>query len=241
LMASKSEEEASKPPIVIGISGATRSGKTSLTEALTKHFRITIPPVHMDQYWKDPAPTHTQTGFINWETPLAVDFQSSLLHLKRTIEKAKKDNLKFVIIEGFLLFSHDEIVKLLDKKIFLCIGKKECFQRRMNTFAVSLIYFDQILWEEYVNNNKRVLEIDDVCILDAEAAETVVLKEAINFINGSIREANLKELLHSHLNLRGPISREWIEQLTDKDAKEYLLFEYVSQMNWNLMHDNTDK
>ncbi len=51
----------------------------------------------------------------------------------------------YLFVEGFLLF-YPPLIPLFDKKIFLCIGKETCYNRRMATTRVAEGYFQKLLW-----------------------------------------------------------------------------------------------
>lgn len=127
--------------IVLGISGPTRSGKSSLALSLTSHFHL--PPssvVHQDKFWK---PTHQRplvpAGVrlkcrYNMESPDAVDWlrlESAIRRCRESAQQQKNPAQRLiVIVEGFLLFTNERILNLLDRRIFITLPKQTCFERR---------------------------------------------------------------------------------------------------------------
>lgn len=125
--------------IVIGISGGTGSGKTTLAKRISKAFGGDALLVSMDCYYKD----HNSLPFeerakTNYDHPDAYDVELITDHIKalrrgesimhptydftkhlRCEEWEKADSAKVIIVEGILVFAIPEIVELLDIKIFV--------------------------------------------------------------------------------------------------------------------------
>lgn len=125
--------------IVIGISGGTGSGKTTLAKRISKAFGGDALLVSMDCYYKD----HNSLPFeerakTNYDHPDAYDVELITDHIKalrrgesimhptydftkhlRCEEWERADSAKVIIVEGILVFAIPEIVELLDIKIFV--------------------------------------------------------------------------------------------------------------------------
>lgn len=123
-------ERASK--IVIGICGATRSGKTSVSDLLGSHFQIPSHCIlHQDKFWL-PIPERPKVKIngklrANMEVPSSVDWQSLMSRLRSLI---RSDSSHVIVIEGFLLYTNKELMGLIDYPIFLTISKQICYERR---------------------------------------------------------------------------------------------------------------
>lgn len=131
--------------MIIGIGGASRSGKTTLA----KHLAEQLPSedcliIKQDNYT---FPNHLMPKVddeIDWEHPDGIDFD-------RLIEDVKKLTAEFVIIDGFLSFYKNKLFQLLDFSIFIEIDKKEFFERKKHDKRwgdVSEQYMQHI-WKSY--------------------------------------------------------------------------------------------
>eukprot|EP01083_Nonionella_stella_P117938 351903_1 len=150
--------------IVIGIGGATRSGKGTLARKLYKELggKDVCYSLCQDYFFDRKVIYEELDG--NWEDPRALNHDAYLSKINETIEKAKQcvlqatNNKRYVILEGFLLFHDERLVELLDHKFWLEISKKTCHDRRMRTKTVPEIYFQKQLWPCYQMYRKRVFK-----------------------------------------------------------------------------------
>jgi len=80
-------------PIIIGIGGATRSGKTTLAKQLKEHYAVSAnkDTIHIcqDEFFEMSKMLLTD-GFRNWETPEAIN-------VERFIEKLQSGRLEATI------------------------------------------------------------------------------------------------------------------------------------------------
>eukprot|EP01083_Nonionella_stella_P051433 136542_1 len=161
---SEAKETSDVEVIVIGIGGATRSGKGTLARKLYKELggKDVCYSLCQDYFFDRKVIYEELDG--NWEDPRALNHDAYLSKINETIEKAKKcvlpeTNIKrYVILEGFLLFHDERLVELLDYKFWLEISKKTCHDRRMRTKTVPEIYFQKQLWPCYQMYRKRVFK-----------------------------------------------------------------------------------
>lgn len=138
-------------PIIIGIAGGSGSGKTTLAENLKKEFKNDIVMLSHDFYYKQ----HNELSFeerqnLNYDHPNAFDTDILIEHLKllkqgKTIEhpvysfvKHNRENetvtvepKKIIIVEGILIFENQELMKLMDIKIFVDTDADIRFIRRL--------------------------------------------------------------------------------------------------------------
>lgn len=127
-------------PILIGITGGTGSGKSTVSKEIFK----TIPEkdiviIEQDSYYKDQSNlSYDERMKINYDHPSSFDSALLLEHLKllkdnKTIEKPiydfeknnrrketiKVEAKKIIILEGILILFEKEIREILDIKIFV--------------------------------------------------------------------------------------------------------------------------
>lgn len=125
--------------ILIGIAGGTGSGKTTLTQHLKKHFGEDVTVIGHDSYYKrqDGIPFE-QRCLQNYDHPDAFDTDLLIEHLhqlkaghsiqcpvysykdhNRTDQTVEIRPAKVIIVEGILIFQHQELRDMLDIKIFV--------------------------------------------------------------------------------------------------------------------------
>jgi uridine kinase len=142
-------ENYKKKPLVIGIGGISRAGKTSVTKFIAKSFNIQK-VIQIDKYLIGPIKKfdeNLQDYIEDWEDPICYDLDKFYQDLKFEIE-----NYEGVIIaEGFLLFSKKEYVDLIDIKIWLDVNKEVARDRRKRTKHYgSDYYFDDYIWKGFI-------------------------------------------------------------------------------------------
>ncbi|MCQ2147736.1 MAG: uridine kinase [Bacteroidales bacterium] len=126
--------------LVIGIAGGSGSGKTTVVKALSEKLSEKVVVIPQDSYYKDSSNlTEEEKRNHNFDHPDAIDFELLTSHLKdlkdgKTIEqpvysyitcsRSKTETItvepaEVIIIEGILIFTHPELRKQLDIKIFV--------------------------------------------------------------------------------------------------------------------------
>ncbi len=126
--------------LVIGITGGSGSGKTTVVGEILKHFSPQqVSVLHMDCYYKDHGNlSHEERLQINFDHPDSIEFDlldkdiSTLVSGKPVDEPAydftcsarKKETVRVnpaqvLIIEGILIFSDERIRNLCNIKVFV--------------------------------------------------------------------------------------------------------------------------
>lgn len=139
--------------LIVGITGGTASGKTTIVSELQNSFKESeICIISQDSYYK---PTDTlsleEKLTLNFDHPDAIDFDllaTQLCDLKnqnaidqpvysfvdhnRTKEKKKIEPKKIIIVEGILIFNDKRLLNLFDLKIFIHADSDERLIRRIH-------------------------------------------------------------------------------------------------------------
>lgn len=155
---------------VIGISGCTSSGKTTLTKLLLLYFDKSTSVSQDDFYfsrYSGQVEYLPELRTYNFDSPQAIDFKrlnSSLVHL---IEENK---YQFIFVDGSLIYSNDELCELINKKYFIVLNKEECLRRRLTRTYLSTDpgdYFEKCAWPEYLKYRESCLnKHNDIVYLD---------------------------------------------------------------------------
>lgn len=144
--------------LIIGLSGATCAGKTTLAARLQaditqKRNQFSENPkigcvkiIHQDDFfYPDDSPNHTvveELNHVNYDVITALDMDS----MRRSIRSVYNDDesllvgspcedeenvtVNILIIDGFIIYEDPEIVRLCHLKFFLDLPYEKCFQRR---------------------------------------------------------------------------------------------------------------
>jgi uridine kinase len=138
--------------LVIGITGGTASGKTTIvTEIIEELPTNEVCVISQDSYYKATGLlNYEERTKINFDHPKAIDFNLIIKHLKnlkagktiaqpvysfithnRTKDVIETHSKKVIIVEGTLLFNNEELREIFDLKIFVHADTDERLIRRI--------------------------------------------------------------------------------------------------------------
>ena len=127
-------------PILIGITGGTGSGKSSIADAIYSSFSTDcIAMIQQDMYYKDQSDLSMEERVkTNYDHPKAFDNDLLISHLKdliegksiekpiydfsvhnRSKETIKVDPKSIIIVEGILVLEDERLRDLLDIKVYV--------------------------------------------------------------------------------------------------------------------------
>ncbi|WP_430607269.1 uridine kinase [Enterococcus sp. AZ170] len=127
-------------PIVIGVTGGSGSGKTSVSRAIFNHFpNHSIMMLEQDSYYKDQSNLSFEERLkTNYDHPFAFDTDLLIAHLQQlinyqTIEKPVYDYVahtrssdvliqepkEVIILEGILILEDSHLRELMDIKLYV--------------------------------------------------------------------------------------------------------------------------
>lgn len=152
----KTSHRGKHKPFVIGISGASRSGKGELSGALVEKFAENGTHISQDDYFdKKLAKTHKDK--FEWSGSIRHD------NMLRDVAQAIQDQkYPIIVIEGFRAFHDKHLVELMDLVVWIEVSKATIFQRRHDTkplsqnSAIEAAKFDKHLWARHLGYMKEV-------------------------------------------------------------------------------------
>ncbi|XP_061705070.1 nicotinamide riboside kinase 2 [Cydia pomonella] len=179
--------------IVIGISGVTCGGKTTLANKLAQ----TLTPVYMfnqDTYfYPDDSPHHVRVEGMehnNYDILSSLDMKSmhaDILATMRGEDKAQysatergarlaADGKKFLIAEGFTVLNYKPILDLCDLKYYFVLEFGECFARRsLRLYDPPDVpgYFERCVWPEHLKYRAEIERNSSIQLLDGKVPDPI--------------------------------------------------------------------
>ena len=176
-------------PCLIGVCGATRSGKTTLCNSIIKYLKSDEKHlIHLDNYFSLELLYEHKN---NWEIPEVITWEDLIEDIEKPKYIINYMKKKFILVEGFLLFKQPLFYKF-DKSIFIWISKEEAKKRRMETKPVPEEYYEDLVWPNFLRNNHHLAKMKlnrdkmlggDILVLDStKETEEEMSKKAIKFI-----------------------------------------------------------
>ena len=138
--------------IIIGVAGASSSGKSLLSKTIVKEMgssQVTV--IQEDSYYKDNSHlTIDERAHLNYDHPDALDFDLMFKHLQllqdgksveipiydhahhqRSAETRTVGQHTIIVLEGILLFVEPELRDIMDIKVFIDTPLDICLLRRL--------------------------------------------------------------------------------------------------------------
>lgn len=176
--------------IIIGIAGGTGSGKSTLVKRLKAALQDEVITLTHDYYYKPHSDlTLEERKKLNYDHPNAFDTDELISDLKklkkwieierpvydyslhtRAAETVRETPKKVVIVEGILIFEHEELRKLFDIKVFVDTDAdvrilrriiRDVKERGRDLDSVVNQYLNTVkpMHEEFVEPSKRYADI----------------------------------------------------------------------------------
>ncbi|XP_053996124.1 nicotinamide riboside kinase 1 [Hylaeus anthracinus] len=188
-----------KKLIVIGLSGVTCGGKSTLTKRLHKELKNSVTINQDDYFLPIDDPRHikiVELDQLNFEVITSIDMdkmQSDVLKLIESLPNksnfAETNEKNVLILDGFLLFKCKVISDLCDRKYFLTLNKEECQKRRVERIydpPDGPGYFEKAVWPEYLKHMDELMKDKD-------------LYKTITFIDGSRNKEEIYQMVFAEI------------------------------------------
>lgn len=138
-------------PFLVGIAGASCSGKTELARGLARYLREEALPFALDHYYIDRSHVpELERGYFNFDHPDSLDSPLLVRHIEslklglsieqprysfvthsRLPETEPVSPRPVIIVEGLFSLYWPELRDLLDLKVYVETNDAECFRRRL--------------------------------------------------------------------------------------------------------------
>ncbi|KAK0180481.1 hypothetical protein PV327_006118 [Microctonus hyperodae] len=158
--------------LIIGISGVTCSGKTTLAKKLHESLRNSS-YINQDCYYLPPDDSrHTHIAELNhhnWDIITSIDMEKMYLDVLKILESSDEKKNEFskkessvihiLIIDGILIFNYKQIADMCHLKYFLTLTKQQTWERRqIRLYDPPDVpgYFDKIVWPEYLKYKEKI-------------------------------------------------------------------------------------
>lgn len=171
---------------IIGISGCTNGGKTTLS----KRLLASLPNctyLSQDDFYHPRDNKHLEylpeLDSFNFDVISAINMEKFHERLRQLIES----DYDFIILDGFLLFEDSSLYNMLDVKYFLYLNKDECLRRRQNRNYKSIDtpnYFEKCVWVEFMKYKQKCeLIFTDIAYIDGSWSIDEIFFRVLNDLN----------------------------------------------------------
>ncbi|XP_032522120.2 nicotinamide riboside kinase 2 [Danaus plexippus] len=178
--------------IVIGISGVTCGGKTTLADKL-KEALHPVYVFHQDRYfYSDDSPKHVRCEGLdhnNYDILSALDMDAMYRDVIGTMRGAERAHSqggraapgklhvpgkKFLVIEGFTVLNYTPLMDICDYRYYLVLEYGECFSRRaLRLYEPPDVagYFETCVWPEHLKYRAQIERDPRVTILEGAGSD----------------------------------------------------------------------
>lgn len=137
-------------PVIVGISGGSASGKTTLARKIAKQYKGNSIILSLDNYYKDYSDPEIDKSTINYDQPDSLDVELFIKHLSqlkksesveipdynfcthsRLEHTIRVEALPLIIVEGLFLFNIGVPERIFNLKVFVDAPDDIRFIRRL--------------------------------------------------------------------------------------------------------------
>ncbi|XP_066250207.1 nicotinamide riboside kinase 1 [Euwallacea similis] len=151
--------------LVVGISGATCSGKTTTAKQLRELLPNSIVFSQDNYFFPIDSPRHKwipELKHINWDIVSSLDMARMTREIQGYISQLNPDCIHIVIIEGFCIFNYKPLAEICNLKYYFTLDYEECYKRRIKRVYEPpdvAGYFEKCVWPEHL---KQLAEVQNV-------------------------------------------------------------------------------
>lgn len=174
---------------VVGVSGATCGGKTTLVNFLRKNFEGSALLFQDDFFLDKESDRHViipELNHANWECLESIDWDAMMKKVQETLNSNPRHEDALLLIEGHIIYNYPPLEKLIGTKYFLTITKEECRRRRSCRVYDPPDphgYFDICVWPMYLSNKEYVeRKCTNVRYIDGTLSADVICQQVLTEI-----------------------------------------------------------
>jgi len=188
---------------IVVITGATRCGKTLLTEWLqTQSLRDSdeqLVVLHQDNFWRSPSemPKVSLQGapYIKvtyWDADECIDWSDMILHVEEQRKMVGEGAPTTLIIEGNMLLSQQYFIDIATEIVCISIDKWACFDRRVKSDSKRQCYLPYMIemWKSHMDrfnkalrveaNRKKMKFVDNTVLVEVTKKRATSLQSALD-------------------------------------------------------------
>uniref|UniRef100_A0A1B6DYV3 Phosphoribulokinase/uridine kinase domain-containing protein n=1 Tax=Clastoptera arizonana TaxID=38151 RepID=A0A1B6DYV3_9HEMI len=176
---------------VLGISGITCGGKTTLVDGLKEKYPQ-LKNIRQDDYFlseDDPRQIKLPSlDSVNWEIMSSLDMEKMRSDVASILNRPKiSTQERFLVLDGFLVLNDEFLSNICTKKLFFTLPKDESERRRILRPPYKDLpqdkpgYFDKIVWPEYLKAKEEAFQLNpDIEFIDGSRDSKSILNEVVN-------------------------------------------------------------
>lgn len=165
---------------LIGISGCTNGGKTTLSKRLLLEFPNSY-YMSQDEFYHERNSEHytyiPELDSFNFDVITAIDMKRFHRELSKLVRSGQYE---YIFMDGILLFEDEKLCNMLDRKYFIDLDKDECYRRRKSRnyiIADTSNYFESCAWTEFLKYKEKCqVNCADIVYIDGtESPEDIFI------------------------------------------------------------------
>ena len=185
-------------PYIVGISGGTASGKSTLSRMLEQELAdLKVKTFHMDAYFKPdgvrPKAAAPVTGVVYYDDNCPETIYAE--QLREDLARAAGEGFDIILVEGLFALWYDWLAGQLDLKIFIdCQADERIVRRLRRNMAerglsleeVAGVYLDRVRYrhEQYIEPTKWRADL----ILNGSSPSQLANGMLLDFLRRQVRE-----------------------------------------------------
>ncbi len=136
-------------PLVLGVGGSSRAGKTSFSTFLKENLPFTTRIICLDDCVLPPEKIPHIRNHINWEIPESIDWDSFDKNWRET-----QQYVQVVIIEGLFVLNVPEIFNKLHVGIYLDIPRRSFISKKKKDlrWGAEPLWYIYYIWKAHRSN-----------------------------------------------------------------------------------------
>lgn len=167
-----------KTALIIGIGGVSRSGKTSLANAIKNEYKDKkVLIISQDDFVFPDNEIPKINNKTDWESPRSINFRAIVNKIKTS-----RTTYDVIIVEGILAFYNKLLNRLYNRNIFIHVERHVFFNRKKEDKRWGPVaeWYIKHIWDSYSQYGKRHLPEDNILLLDGTKQHD--LSEVLEFL-----------------------------------------------------------